>query len=334
MDEYGYDDIYTTTTDYGQGDRALDRWTGTSTAIDDTQMPETGIPNNESQYFYGNRTNMDTERDPVQMGSTPIPIGSGGSATGKANWGFVPSDASTFPLYPTTGQTIASPKAAIAKSGVAGTSSGLSSSGISNRVAKYPGQKPTMPTYAPYTPGTPPAPWSGEYVPPTYTAPAYNAPAYDQRKESAHAQKFANPYLSELRRSIRQAITRSGVSGNPILAKYGMEGAMESAGEGFGKVMSSAGQYGQQAYGTEYGRQLTAYDKGYSAQTDTSRMNYQGQMDAAKIKYQQGQINYQQLVDVWRMGEQQKQQATQAKWNADLQAFQMALKNYYASGGD
>jgi hypothetical protein len=149
-------------------------------------------------------------------------------------------------------------------------------------------------------PGTPPT-----FTAPTYTPPApYVAPAWNERKVAYQTQKAASPYLAEIRRSIRQAITRSGVSGNPIIQKYAMGGAMEAAGGAFGKVMGQAGDTGLKNYTAEYGRDLNAYNMNYGQSVDTAKMNYQGKMTEA-----------------------------QANFSNQLAAFQAALKGYYSNPG-
>jgi hypothetical protein len=165
-------------------------------------------------------------------------------------------------------------------------SAGSGGAALSGATFPYPGTSPT-------------------FTAPTYTPPApYVAPAWNERKVAYQTQKAASPYLAEIRRSIRQAITRSGVSGNPILQKYAVGGAMEAAGGAFGKVMGQAGDTGLKNYTAEYGRDLNAYNMNYGQSVDTAKMNYQGKMTEA-----------------------------QANFSNQLAAFQAALKGYYSNPG-
>jgi hypothetical protein len=114
--------------------------------------------------------------------------------------------------------------------------------------------------------------------PAPYVAPAYTPPAWDKRKIAYETQKAASPYVSEIRRAIRQAISRSNVSGNPILSRYESGAAMDSAGNAFGKVVGQAGDVGLKNYSAEYGRDLNAYNVNYQSQNQAAIANYQQQL--------------------------------------------------------
>jgi hypothetical protein len=181
-----------------------------------------------------------------------------------------------------------------------------------------------------YTPGA-------AYVAPTYkgpgayVAPTWNAPVYDHKKENAYAQKFAQPQMAELRRAVRQAITRSGISGNPILSKYAMGGAMEQFGEGTGKVMGEAGKYGLAAYGQEYGRGLDAAKMAYGVEANQSMTNYNQQTDEAKINYgsqqDQARQDYSRGQDIAARDYQERQNAYNMNYNAQESAKQREYQN-------
>ena len=144
-----------------------------------------------------------------------------------------------------------------------------------------------------------------KFVAPSYTPPpVYTPPAWNERRVGYQTQKAASPYLSEIRRSIRQAITRANASGSPILAKYQMGGAMDSAGDAFGKIMGQAGAEGRAIYRDEYGRDLNAYNMNYTRDQDIAKMDYTGRMAAA-----------------------------QANFASLLQMFQQQLQAYYKSPG-
>ena len=91
-------------------------------------------------------------------------------------------------------------------------------------------------------------------VPAQETYPTYTAPKWDESRVSKYASKFASPYISEMRKAIRDAIVRTSSTTSPIQRRYQLGGALEKAGEGYGKIMSQAGQYGAGMYRDEYSR--------------------------------------------------------------------------------
>lgn len=163
--------------------------------------------------------------------------------------------------------------------------------------------KPTAPNIPKYSGAMPPQypqfSFNEKLAIPEFAGPTYEAPEYDRKRISQLSQQFANPYLAELRRSIREAIVRSGASGNPILQRYQLESALQGAGEGIGKTMAEAGRYGEQAYGREH-----------AALTDTAKTQYQGDWNKAVMEYEG------------------KKQAAVADWETSLKA---ALTNYGAN---
>ena len=74
----------------------------------------------------------------------------------------------------------------------------------------------------------------------SYTPQPYTPIAYNQAAENKYTQAFYNPMRSETSRIAREAMVRAGVSGNPILARYGSGDMMQRAGESLGKSYSAA----------------------------------------------------------------------------------------------
>jgi hypothetical protein len=144
-----------------------------------------------------------------------------------------------------------------------------------------------------------------DFVPPVYKSPgAYTPPAWNERKVAAATQKAAFPYISEIRRAVRQAISRSGVSGSPIIQKYIMSGTMDAAGDKMGKAQEEAGKTGLAQYTAAYGRDLNAYNQNYQQMHDEAKMNFTTTL-----------------------------QAEQAKFQAKLAQYTTALKAYYTNPG-
>ena len=111
-------------------------------------------------------------------------------------------------------------------------------------------------------------------MPAPYVPAAYTPPAWDKRQVAYQTQKAAAPYVGEIRRAIRQAITRSNVSGNPIMSRYESGAALDAAGGAFGKVMGQAGDTGLKNYSAEYGRDLNAYNMNYNTNQQAAMANY------------------------------------------------------------
>lgn len=95
--------------------------------------------------------------------------------------------------------------------------------------------------------------------------PTYVAPKWDKKEIKKYSAQFSSPYITEIRRAIRDALLRSGSYSSPVLRRYAAGGAIEKASEGLGKVMSQATQYGTQAYGNEYGRLVDESKTNYMA---------------------------------------------------------------------
>jgi hypothetical protein len=225
------------------------------------------------------------ERSDFNSSSDKPAIEFGGYQGNKTYWdGVTPLPYVGAPIRSASGFNQVNTPASGAYGGGGGTKKTSSSQGIpsGDMAFAHPGAAPS-------------------FVAPTYTAPGpYVAPAWNERRVAYQTQKAASPYLSEIRRSIRQAISRSGVSGNPIIQKYAMGGAMDAAGDNFGKVMGQAGDIGLKNYTAEYGRDLNAYNMNYAQTQDVAKTNYQAKVSEA-----------------------------QANFNAQLAAFQAALKAYY-----
>lgn len=115
---------------------------------------------------------------------------------------------------------------------------------------------------------------------PTYTPPApYVAPAYDRRRVSALTQQQANPYVSNLHRTILEAIAQSRGESSPIISRYKNEGIMSAYGSSLGKVMGQAAREGANAYQPEYAGLLDASKINYTTQAQVERDKYQAAMN-------------------------------------------------------
>lgn len=123
---------------------------------------------------------------------------------------------------------------------------------------------------------------------PTYNAPTYSPPEYDQSRQQFYTQRHAMPYMSDLRRTIRQAVSSARSVGSPVVSRYILEGAMAGAGSGMGKIMGEASEYGTKAYGEEYGRLLDSY-----------KTQYEAERDAATKRYAAELMRYQNILNTW-----------------------------------
>jgi hypothetical protein len=106
----------------------------------------------------------------------------------------------------------------------------------------------------------------------------YNKPGYDEGKVKKYSQQYAAPYLAELRRAIRNAITRAGVTGNPIVQKYASEGAIASGGEKMGDVLSRSMREGRQIYGDEYKGELASSQFAYQSAYQNALQKFQSEV--------------------------------------------------------
>jgi len=115
-------------------------------------------------------------------------------------------------------------------------------------------------------------------IPAQQSYPTYTAPAWDESKVNKYAAKFSAPYIGEVRRAIRDAILRSGASSSPVLRRYQLGNAVDKAGEGLGKIMGQATQYGLGAYNTEYGRNVDEAKTNFTSKI--SNINQQNSLAA------------------------------------------------------
>jgi hypothetical protein len=113
------------------------------------------------------------------------------------------------------------------------------------------------------------------------TYPTYTAPAWDDSKVSKYASKFASPYISEMRKAIRDAIVRTSSTTSPIQRRYQLGSALEKSGEGMGKIMSQANVFGANQYQNEYNRSL-----------DESKVNFTSGMENTRARNTANQQRY------------------------------------------
>ena len=113
------------------------------------------------------------------------------------------------------------------------------------------------------------------------SSPIYTAPKWDESRVSKYASKFASPYISEMRKAIRDAIVRTSSTTSPIQRRYQLGGALEKSGEGYGKIMSQANVFGASQYQNEYNRLA-----------DESRINYTSGIEDVRTRNVANQQRY------------------------------------------
>jgi len=113
---------------------------------------------------------------------------------------------------------------------------------------------------------------------PTLSLPTYKAPEWDETRDKYYSQQQSMPYVTEIRRAIKEAILRSGATTSPVLRRYMLGEVASNASSGLGKVMSQARQYGQQAYGNEWNRTADEAKTNYLGGVQTAIANNQAEI--------------------------------------------------------